>query len=93
MVVVLTEVGAEGLRETIQELATFFYMYGGLVALTWPERLQRTFNVLIDLFGQVGLCTTVRKMVSMDFWPFYIPNGFLESAYMRRVTGVGPSFQ
>ena len=37
--VVPTEERTEGPRETIQELSTFFYAYGSLVALNHPERL------------------------------------------------------
>ena len=66
VMVAQTEAGAEGLRETIQELAEFFYVDDGLVASPWTERLQRAFNVLTNLFDWVGLCTNVWKKVSMD---------------------------
>ena len=58
-----------------------------------PERLQRAFNVLVDLFGQVGLRKNVWKTVIMACLPCYIPGRFSESAYMRQVTVVGPSHQ
>ena len=54
-----TEVGMEGLGETIQKLAAFFYTAYGLVALPRSDRLQRSFNVFTYLFNQVGLLTNV----------------------------------
>ena len=66
MVVVPAEAGTEGLRETFQELTLFFYADDGSVASPQTERLHRAFNILTELFGQVGLCTNVWKMVNMD---------------------------
>ena len=66
MVVVTTEAGAEGIRETIQELVDFFYADDGLVALPQTERLQREFNVLIDIFHLIGIWKNVWKMVIMN---------------------------
>ena len=60
------EAGAEGLRESILELATFFYADGGLITSPHPEILQRAFNILTDLFGRVGIRTNLRKMMIMD---------------------------
>ena len=54
-----TEAGMEGIGETIQKLAAFFYTYYGLVALPWSDRLQIAFNVFTYLFNQVGLLTNV----------------------------------
>ena len=50
-------------------------------------------NILTDLFEWVGLCTNMRKMVSMAYRPCYIPVVFSELAYMRQVTGIGTSYQ
>ena len=49
-VVEFMKAGAEGLGDTIQELAAFLYAYDRLVVLPHPERLQMVFNVLTDLF-------------------------------------------
>ena len=66
MVVVPEESGTKRLRETFQELPVFFYADDGSVASPQTERLHRAFNILTDLFGQVGLCKNVWKMVNMD---------------------------
>ena len=83
MVVALTEAGAEGIRDIIQELAVFFHADYGLVAPPQPERLQRVFNVLIDLFERVSLRTNVRKLSSMELLTCYIPGRLSELEYMQ----------
>ena len=88
-----TEAREKGIRDTNQELAAFFYVDDRLDALPCPERLHRVLNTPICLFGRLGLCTNVRKMVSMSFHTCYIPGGLLESSYMWRVTGLGNSYQ
>ena len=65
MVVAPTEAGAEGLGDTIQELRWFFYAGERRVALPRPERLQRLFNALTDLFDWVGLRKNIRNTVRM----------------------------
>ena len=59
------EAGAEVLREMIQKLVDFFYVYNSVVASPRPEMLQRAFNVLTDLFNRSGLNMNVRNMVRM----------------------------
>ena len=88
-VVSLTEAGEEGLGETVQELAAYFYADNGLIMSPRPERLQRSFDVLTDQFG---LHTNVRKTVSIAFQPCHAPGGLPEVAYARRVTGIGQSY-
>ena len=61
-----TKAGAEGLGETIQELA-YFYADDELVMLRRPERFQREFNVFTYIFGQVGLYKKMQNMVIMTF--------------------------
>ena len=73
-------------------MTAFFYTDDGLVVSPHPERLQREFYDLTDLFGRSGLRTNVQKKVSMDFQPCYIPGGLSESEYMRRFTGSGASY-
>ena len=47
-----------GLGLTILYLAAYFYSDDGLVESTQPERLQRAFDILTDLFNRVGLRKT-----------------------------------
>ena len=51
------------------------------------------FNFLTDLFDWVGLCTNMRRTVSMSYRPCYIPGVFSYLAYTQQVTGIGPSYQ
>ena len=51
-------------------IGVFFYADDGLVASTRPERMQRAFNFLADLFDQVILHINVRKNMSMACRPF-----------------------
>ena len=92
MVVAPIEAGVEGLGETVQELAAFFYVDDRLFALRQTEMLQRSLNKLIYLFDQIGLCKNMRKTVNIDCRPCSIPGGFSESAYMWQVMGIGPSY-
>ena len=78
-VLVPMEAGLYGLRETIQDLVALFYADDGLVSSPRPERLQRAFNVLTDIFDWFVLCTNLRKMVIMACCPCYTPSGFLGS--------------
>ena len=63
------EAGAEGLGVSVKKPEAYFYADNKLVASTKPERLQRDFDVLADLFYWVGLQTNMRKTVSMEFQP------------------------
>ena len=87
------EAGEEGIRETIQELVVLFYVDYGLVALPSFESLKTAFNVVTYLFDRLGILINVWKMTIKACRTFYLPGGFLESAYTRKVTGVGPSYQ
>ena len=64
-VVALTEDGMEGLGLSILYSAAYFYANYGIFTSTQQERLQRAFDILIVLFGRVGLMTNTRKTVSM----------------------------
>ena len=68
-VVAETRKGVEGLDLFIRYLAAYFYANNGIVALTQPEMLQRSFDLLTGLFDQVGLHINTRKVASMDFHP------------------------
>ena len=47
-------------------MAALFYVDDGMVVSPRPERLQRAFIILANLFERVGLRKYVRKTVSMD---------------------------
>ena len=65
MMVATTETVSEGLGDLVQDLVVYFYSDNGLIMSTQPERFQRAFDALTDLFDQVGLWTNTQKMVSM----------------------------
>ena len=60
------EAGMEENGMLVQDLAAYFYADGGLVMLPQPYMLQRSFEVLMDLFNWVGLRTNAQKKVIMD---------------------------
>ena len=59
----------EGFLQKIQWMTAYFYAGDGLLASTWEKQLQRSFNVLMELFYRVGMHTNVGKMVSMVCQP------------------------
>ena len=62
----------EGQYLSLGKLAAYFYTYNGIVVSNQPERLQRAFDVLTDLFDQIGLRTNTRKMVSITCQPCHM---------------------
>jgi len=68
-----------------------FYADDGKVASTDPEWLQRAFDVLVGLFGRIGLKTNVRKTVAMICMPHCIAGRQSDEAYRHRMTGAGHS--
>ena len=87
-----TEAITGGLGLTIIDLAAYFYADNGLVALTQPERPQRSFDVLTSIFDWVDLRTNMAKTVVMVWKPCNTPGRMSEEAYKRRNTGKGPTF-
>ena len=87
------EVGVEVLGALVQDLVAYFYIYDGLVTSPQPESLQRLFDVLTDLFNRIGLCTKLRKTMSIAFQTCHTPAELLEAAYEQWVTGIGKSYQ
>ena len=55
--------GPDGFRYIVAENVAFFYAEDGLIASTNPVWMQWGFNVLIDLFENVGIITNVSNMV------------------------------
>ena len=76
----------EGFGRDIQRLTSYFYANDGLLASTWAHRLHRSFDVLTDLFEQVGLCTNVVNTVSMACRPCRAIGGHSVEAYGLRIT-------
>ena len=68
-----TETGTWGLGLTIIDLVGYFYNKNGLVDPTQMERLQRSFDVLTNLFDQVVLWKNTWKTVSMVLQPLHAP--------------------
>ena len=93
VVVALTEDGTEGLGQSIQGLAEYFYSDDGLVASTQADRLQREFDVLAILFDWVGLRMNTKNMVSMAYQPCRTSYQMFSEAYERQMTGTGKNFQ
>ena len=65
-VVEAMETGAKFLGALVQDLAAYFYANNRIVMSTEPERLQREFNIITDLFSQVVPRMNKRRPVIMD---------------------------
>ena len=91
-VVTPTEAGTGGLGLTIIDLVAYFYDNNVLVALTQPERLQRDFDVLTNLFDQFGLQKNTGKMVGTVCQTYHELGRMSEDAYKRLTTRIGPTF-
>ena len=76
-----------------QDLAAYLYANYGLVALTQPERLKMSFEVLADLYNRVGLRINKEKTVSMACQPCHTPDRMSVVEYERRVTRKGLTYQ
>ena len=62
-----------GLGLTIIDLEAYLCADNGLMASTYPERLQRAFDVLLDLFNWVGLRKNTAKTVGIVCQPCHAP--------------------
>ena len=91
-VVTPTGAGTGGLGLRIIDLVAYFYADDKLVASTQPDRIQRAFDVFTGLFDRVGLRKNTAKTVNMVYQPCHATRGVSEAAYVRRVTGEGPTF-
>ena len=80
-VVTTTEVGKEGIGKTVKDLEAYFYANNSIIVFPWPERLQRSFDFLTELFNRFGLLKNMRNMVRMECRPCHIPGVLLEAAY------------
>ena len=61
------EAGPEGLGHLIKRMEAYFYTDDGLIVLIRVVQLQRSCDVLADLFDRVHLQTSIHKTVSMVF--------------------------
>ena len=59
----------DGFGRYIQWMAAYSFADKIILASTQAHLLQRVFDVLTELFGQVGLCTNAGKTVSMAYQP------------------------
>ena len=73
MVVLVTEVGAEGLGVSVHKLAEYFLLDDGLVMLTQLERPKREFDVIADLFDRYIIWTNTRRTVRVACQPCHMP--------------------
>ena len=83
----------DGFGQAVQWLATFFYANDGLITSPRPAHIQEALGVLTGLFDRVGLNKNVNKTIEMVCQPCHFVVRHSEVAYMRRMTGVVPSFQ
>ena len=60
------DTGPESFGRSIHQLAAYFYAYDIFLAFNQEERLQRVFNVLMEIFDWFELRTNVGKKLSMD---------------------------
>ena len=92
-VVAEEEAEPEGLRRSIQHLVDYFCTDGILIASIQAVWIQRSFDILVDLFNCAGLQTNFHKTVSMVFQPCHSPGGMFVEAYTLRMMGEGPTYQ
>ena len=72
---------------------SLFYADDIMVASSDPRWLQGVFGTLAGLFDRLGLNTNVGKTVRMVYRPCQASVMYSETAYGRRMTGSGPSYQ
>ena len=70
-----------------------FYADNGMVASSHPRWIQGAFNTLVGLFYRVGLRKNSGGIVGMVSHPYQAAGNLSTVAYMRRVTGVGPTYR
>ena len=73
--------------------AALFYAKNGVVTSTDTGWLQLEFDLMMELFDQVGLWTNVRKTVGIVFRTFREAGVRAEKVYTRRMTGEGRTFK
>ena len=84
MVMAETKEGTEGIDMLIHDLVAYFYAKNGLVESTQPEKLQRAFGILTDLFVQVSLWTNNSNIISMACQTCHVPGRMSVEAYDRQ---------
>ena len=76
-----------------RQQAALLYVDNGMVASSYPRRLQWAFNALVSLFKRVGLRTNFRNTVSMVCRPCQAVGTKLEAEYGRKMMGEGLTYQ
>ena len=77
----------EGFGQAVQHLSAHFYADKILLASTQAVRLQRSFDVLADIFDQVGLQTNIGKTAGMFCQPCCAIRGHSVEAYGYHMMG------
>jgi hypothetical protein len=77
----------DGLGEAARDHMVAFFVDDGLVAATYPEWLQLSFQILIALFEYVGLQTNAEKTKVMMCLPGKIQVAQTEEEYAAQQTG------
>ena len=72
--------------------ASLLYAINGLVASTHPGYLHSAFEILTEIFDQVGLRTKVCKTVGIVCKPFQVAGVQSDESYTQSITG-GVDFQ
>ena len=82
-----------GRGQEVRHQNSLFYADDVMVVSSCPRWLQGSFNTLLGLLNRVGLKTSVGKTVGMVCRPFQAAGMQLATAYGRRMTVVGNSYQ
>ena len=60
-----------------------------IIALTQPEWLKWSFDVLLEIFEWVGLQTNFKNTVGMVYYPCHIFSRHSDAVYKIHITGGG----
>ena len=78
----------EGLGLNVGRCLGFFYTDDGMVEAQESEWLQKSLNVLIDLFYRYGLVKNVEKSWTMTYQPGALRSGMSEEVEGWQCTGL-----
>ena len=82
-----------GLGHTVTDLLALLYADDTLIAATDPKWLQQAIDLLVHLFCHMCLDTNIEKTKLMLCDCGYIPTHLSDQAYLRKMTGNGPTFR
>ena len=81
--------GEESFGREVQKLAALLYADGGLLVSTCMARIQEALEVLMVLFGRVGLQTNMEKAVVIVFQKFRTVGIQSMETYNQNIEGGG----